>query len=178
MYLAISLAPYRIRRRDTTPEARFAITTAISDTKTAISLHQALLEMHAPTAVTDAYRRFAAAARQEARAPSSQDQNRPALSTTWAGPAAISGFRRGPPAQLRLPVPREQVRWEGPQESGLHANRDHPGLRASSECRRHRPGRTLRVTDGHGRQAEIANRAGPGSLIQRTRPGPCGSRAR
>ena len=59
-------APYRIRRRDTTPEARFAITTAISDTKAAISLHQALLEMHAPTVVTDAYDRFVTAARAEA----------------------------------------------------------------------------------------------------------------
>jgi hypothetical protein len=46
-------APYRIRRRDDTAEARFVITSAISDTKTAISLHQALLEMHAPSAITD-----------------------------------------------------------------------------------------------------------------------------
>jgi hypothetical protein len=59
-------APYRIRRRDDTTEARFAITSAVSDTKTAISLHQALLEMHAPRAVTGAYARFAAAARHEA----------------------------------------------------------------------------------------------------------------
>ena len=58
--------PYRIRRRDDTAESRFAITSAISNTKTAISLHQALLEMHAPTAVSDAYNAFVAAAQREA----------------------------------------------------------------------------------------------------------------
>jgi hypothetical protein len=58
--------PYRIRRRDDTAESRGAITSAISDTKTAISLHQALLEMHAPTAVSDAYNAFVAAAQREA----------------------------------------------------------------------------------------------------------------
>jgi hypothetical protein len=58
--------PYRIRRRDDTAESRFAITSAISNTKTAISLHQALVEMHAPTAVSDAYNAFVAAAQQDA----------------------------------------------------------------------------------------------------------------
>ena len=58
--------PYRIRRRADATESRFAITSAISNTKTAISLHQALLEMHAPTAVSDAYNAFVAAAQREA----------------------------------------------------------------------------------------------------------------
>jgi hypothetical protein len=58
--------PYRIRRRDDTAESRFALTSAISDTKTAISLHQALVEMHAPNAVSDAYNAFVAAAQREA----------------------------------------------------------------------------------------------------------------
>lgn len=58
--------PYRIRRRDETTEARFAITSAISDTKTAISLRQALLAMHAPDAVAEAYDTFVAAAQREA----------------------------------------------------------------------------------------------------------------
>ncbi len=58
--------PYRIRRRDDTAEARFTITSAISDTKAAISLHQALLAMHAPRAVTTAYNTFVVAAQREA----------------------------------------------------------------------------------------------------------------
>jgi hypothetical protein len=58
--------PYRIRRRDDTAESRFAITSDFSDTKTAISLHQALVEMHAPNAVSDAYNAFVAAAQREA----------------------------------------------------------------------------------------------------------------
>jgi hypothetical protein len=57
---------YRIRRRDDTIESRVAMTSAISDTKTKISLDQALLEMHAPTAVSDAYNAFVAAAQREA----------------------------------------------------------------------------------------------------------------
>jgi hypothetical protein len=59
-------APYRIRRKDNTSETRFAITSAISDTKTAISLHQALLELHAPATVSKAYNTFATAAQREA----------------------------------------------------------------------------------------------------------------
>lgn len=58
--------PYRIRRKDGTNETRRAITSAISDTKSTISLHQALLELHAPGTVSGAYRSFVDAAIAEA----------------------------------------------------------------------------------------------------------------
>ena len=59
-------APYRIRRKDGTPATRHAITSHISDVKSRISLHQALLDLHAPTTVSTAYNTFVTAAQQEA----------------------------------------------------------------------------------------------------------------
>ena len=59
-------APYRIRRKDGTPTTRHAITSHISDVKSRISLHQALLELHAPTVVPTAYNAFVEAAQEEA----------------------------------------------------------------------------------------------------------------
>lgn len=58
--------PYRIHRKDGSKETRFAITSATSDAKSAISLHQALLEMHAPPEVCAAYYAFVDAAIAEA----------------------------------------------------------------------------------------------------------------
>lgn len=54
--------PYRIRRKTAEPDNWFAISSALSDAKTAISHYQALLEMHAPATVFNAYREFANAA--------------------------------------------------------------------------------------------------------------------
>jgi hypothetical protein len=59
-------APYRIRRKDGTATTRHAITSHISGVKSRISLHQALLELHAPTAVWTAYDAFVKAAQEEA----------------------------------------------------------------------------------------------------------------
>lgn len=70
--------PYRIRRKIDSPENWFAISSALSDTKTAISHHQALLQMHAPAAVSTAYDRFARAAIVEAG---------PQMTDAWGTPA-------------------------------------------------------------------------------------------
>lgn len=59
-------APYRIRRKLNDPANWFAISSAISDAKTAISHQQALLEMYAPEPVVTAYKGFASAAIGEA----------------------------------------------------------------------------------------------------------------
>jgi len=58
--------PYRIRRKTNDPNNWFALSSALSDTKTAISHHQALLEMHAPVRVVTAFKNFAKAAIREA----------------------------------------------------------------------------------------------------------------
>lgn len=59
-------APYRIRRKDGTAQVRTAISNHISDVKSRISYYQALLQMHAPPAVTIAFESFVSAAQQEA----------------------------------------------------------------------------------------------------------------
>lgn len=59
--------PYRIRRKlADDPGNWFALSSALSDTKTAMSHQQALLEMHAPAEVVTAYRDFVDAAVHEA----------------------------------------------------------------------------------------------------------------
>ena len=59
-------APYRIRRRQAaTPEAREALTSALSDLQARIALHRAWLQVEAP-AVGHAYEAFVSAARSEA----------------------------------------------------------------------------------------------------------------
>lgn len=69
--------PYRIRRKTSDAGTWFAISSALSDAKTAISQHQALLEMHAPTEVADAFREFANAAIREAG---------PQMTAAWGTP--------------------------------------------------------------------------------------------
>jgi len=69
--------PYRIRRKINDPANWFAISSALSDAKTAISHHQALLEMHAPADVVTAYREFATAAIREAG---------PQMTAAWGAP--------------------------------------------------------------------------------------------
>ena len=61
-------APYRIRRRQAaTPEAREALTSALSDLQARIALHRAWLQVEAP-AVGHAYEALVSAARSEAGA--------------------------------------------------------------------------------------------------------------
>jgi hypothetical protein len=69
--------PYRIRRKTADSDNWFAISSALSDAKTAISHHQALLEMHAPAQVFTAYREFASAAIIEAG---------PQMTAAWGTP--------------------------------------------------------------------------------------------
>lgn len=58
--------PYRIRRKINDPTSWFTLSNALSDTKTSISEHQALLEMHAPEAVVKAFTDFVDAATHDA----------------------------------------------------------------------------------------------------------------
>jgi hypothetical protein len=69
--------PYRIRRKTDDLGNWFAISSALSNAKTAISHHQALLEMHAPAAVSAAYTAFAEAAIREAG---------PQMTAAWGTP--------------------------------------------------------------------------------------------
>lgn len=57
--------PYRILRKDGEASTRFAITSKLSDVKTSIDHHQALLRLHADPAVADAYDLFVNAAKAE-----------------------------------------------------------------------------------------------------------------
>lgn len=70
-------APYRIRRKINDPANWFAISSAISDAKTAMSHQQALLEMHAPEPVVTSYAAFSRAAIVEAG---------PQMTAAWAEP--------------------------------------------------------------------------------------------
>lgn len=58
--------PYRIRRKTKDAANWSAISSALSDCKTAVSHYQALLQLHAPKAVADAYDEFVDAALREA----------------------------------------------------------------------------------------------------------------
>lgn len=58
--------PYRIRRKDGTPQHRNAITAVLSDVKSSIDHSQALLRLHRPAGVAAAYDRYVAAAAREA----------------------------------------------------------------------------------------------------------------
>ena len=58
--------PYRIRRKTENADNWFALSSALSDVKTAISHHEALLEMHAPPDVVNAFKEFSTAAIREA----------------------------------------------------------------------------------------------------------------
>ena len=58
--------PYRILRKDGEKSTRFALTTKMSDVKTAVDHNQALLRLHAPPGVADAYDKYVNAAKGEA----------------------------------------------------------------------------------------------------------------
>lgn len=59
-------APYRIRRKDGSGAARQAITSHISEIQSRLAYYSALLQIHAPSSVSEAYRALVAAARSEA----------------------------------------------------------------------------------------------------------------
>lgn len=69
--------PYRIRRKIADPANWFTISSALSDAKTAISHHQALIELHAPPPVSRSYRAFANAATAEVG---------PDMTSAWQAP--------------------------------------------------------------------------------------------
>jgi len=58
-------APYLVRRRDGSAAARQSITTHISDIQSRLSYYCALLEIHAHTEISAAYRALVSAARAE-----------------------------------------------------------------------------------------------------------------
>jgi hypothetical protein len=58
--------PYRILRKDGTATTRFSITSKLSDVKTSIDHHQALLRLHADPLVADAYDMYVNTAKAEA----------------------------------------------------------------------------------------------------------------
>ena len=58
--------PYRILRKDGSAATRFAITSKLSDVKTVIDHHQALMRLHADPGVADAYDLYVNAAKAEA----------------------------------------------------------------------------------------------------------------
>lgn len=70
-------APYRIRRRDGSVEARLAITDHISDVQSRISFHTGWLGIHAPQDVGTAYAAFVLAAQQDAG---------PQMTAAWQAP--------------------------------------------------------------------------------------------
>lgn len=59
-------APYRVRRRDGSRQARMAVTDHISDIQSRISFHTGWLDLHASPQVRDAYTSYVGAAKQEA----------------------------------------------------------------------------------------------------------------
>jgi hypothetical protein len=73
--------PYRIRRKDGSAERRHAITTTLSDTKSAIDHSQALLRLHARADVADAYDAYYAAAKAEAGQQMHESWKIPAITT-------------------------------------------------------------------------------------------------
>lgn len=69
--------PHRIRRKTNDPNNWFQLSSALSDAKSSISHHQALLEMHAPADVVVAFADFVAAAIREAG---------PQMTAAWNAP--------------------------------------------------------------------------------------------
>lgn len=59
-------APYRVRRRDGSPEARMALVGIVSDIQSRLRYYDALLRLESTTAVADTYADAVAAARREA----------------------------------------------------------------------------------------------------------------
>ena len=73
--------PYRILRKDGEASTRFAITSKLSDVKTAIDHHQALLRLHAEPLVADAYDLYVSTAKAEAGRQMHDAWNAPAVTT-------------------------------------------------------------------------------------------------
>lgn len=73
--------PYRIRRRDGSAEQRFQITTWLSDVKSRINYHCALMDLHAPGDVAHLYEQFVLAAQREAG---------PQMGAAWNEPPTVS----------------------------------------------------------------------------------------
>jgi hypothetical protein len=72
--------PYRIRRRDGSPEQRAQITTWLSDVKSRISYHRALMDLHAPGGVGQYYDDFVLTAQREAG---------PQMTAAWSEPPTV-----------------------------------------------------------------------------------------
>lgn len=73
--------PYRILRKTGEPSVRFGISDKLSDTKTAIDHHQALMRLHADPAVADAYDLFVNIAKTEAGKQMHDAWDAPAVTT-------------------------------------------------------------------------------------------------
>lgn len=87
--------PYRIRRKDGTSATRFAVTSRLSDVKTAIDHSQALLRLHASRSVADAYDAYVSAAKREAGKQ---------MNAAWDAPAVQEDSQ----VNLHFPFPRDE----------------------------------------------------------------------
>jgi hypothetical protein len=96
--------PYRIRRKTDDRGNWFAISSALSDAKTAISHHQALLQMHAPAAVSTAYDAFARAAIIEAGPQMTAAWGRPPIAAETDVPLGTGYDRNASDAKRSLMV--------------------------------------------------------------------------
>ncbi|KZF04498.1 MAG: hypothetical protein WBD41_00720 [Rhodococcus sp. (in: high G+C Gram-positive bacteria)] len=85
--------PYRIRRKTKDPNNWSALSSALSDCKTAVSHHQALLRLHAPAAVAVAYDQFVNAAQREAGPKMTEAWSTPPLKRPRDVPLGV-GYRR------------------------------------------------------------------------------------
>lgn len=86
--------PYRILRKDGEAATRFAITSKLSDVKTSIDHHQALLRLHADPLVADAYDLYVNTAKAEAGLQ---------MRDAWEAPAVTSDAE----VNLGVALPRE-----------------------------------------------------------------------
>lgn len=88
--------PYRVRRRDGSHESRRVVTEQLSDVKSRINQHEALLQLHAPDDVRDAYERLLQAAYAEAGSQMTQQ---------WEGRPT----RKDRDVPVRRPFPRRKT---------------------------------------------------------------------
>lgn len=85
--------PYRILRKDGEATTRFTLTSGISDVKTSIDHHQALMRLHADPVVADAYDHYVAVAKTEAGVQ---------MHIAWDAPPV----KRDTDVNLHTPLPR------------------------------------------------------------------------
>lgn len=106
-------APYRIRRRDGSHQARMAITNHISEVQSRLKYYGALIALHADADVIDAYEQYVAAARTTAggqmtaawkEAPTRRDRQVP-LGNAY--PQPTSAARNGVLAAMRRQLNRK-----------------------------------------------------------------------